>query len=75
RQPALLRKICLCAGSGAQFFIVPHLPILLEMPYTEILVFGDDGIRVSSYEDPGSFQVMSLFVNRREYMFGTDFER
>ncbi len=38
------------------------------MPYTEILVFGDDGIRVSSYEDMGSFQVMSFFVNRREYM-------
>ena len=68
RQLALLRKICLCAKDGAQFFIVTHSPILLGMPYAEILVFDDDGIHVSSYENTDSYQVTSLFMNRREYM-------
>ena len=68
RQLALLRTICLCARAGAQFFIVTHSPILLGMPYAEILVFDDDGIHVSSYEATDSYQVTSLFINRREYM-------
>ncbi len=68
RQLALLRKICLCAKKGAQFFIVTHSPILLGMPYAEILVFDDVGIHVSSYEKTDSYRVTSLFMNRREYM-------
>lgn len=68
RQLALLRKICLCAKKGAQFFIVTHSPILLGMPYAEILVFDDVGIHVSSYEKTDSYRLTSLFMNRREYM-------
>ncbi len=66
RQLALLRIICLCAKKGAQFFIVTHSPILLGMPFSEILVFDDLGIHESAYEETESYQVMSLFMNQRE---------
>ncbi len=66
RQLALLRIICLCAQKGAQFFIVTHSPILLGMPYSEILEFGDKGIHISTYEETESYKVTLLFINQRE---------
>ncbi len=68
RQLALLGKICMCAKKGAQFFIVTHSPILLGMPYAQILSFDDDGIHVTKYEDTESYRVTSLFINRRGYI-------
>lgn len=68
RQLALLRRICLCATKGAQFFIVTHSPILLGMPYSQILTFDEEGIHVTEYEDTDSYRVTSLFMNRRDYM-------
>lgn len=66
RQLALLRIICLCARRGAQFFIVTHSPILLGMPYAEIIGFSDNGIATLSYEETESYQITSLFLNQRE---------
>jgi len=68
RQLALLRKICMCVKNGAQFFIVTHSPILLGIPYAQILSFDEDGIHVTEYEDTDSYLVTSLFINRREYI-------
>ncbi|WP_294523297.1 AAA family ATPase [uncultured Anaerovibrio sp.] len=68
RQLALLRKIYLSVKGGSQFFIVTHSPILLGLPDSEILVFDGEGVHVSSYEETDSYQVTSLFINRREYM-------
>ncbi|ORU00093.1 ABC transporter, ATP-binding protein [Anaerovibrio sp. JC8] len=68
RQLALLRKIYLSVKDGSQFFIVTHSPILLGMPHSEILVFDDEGIHISPYEETDSYQVTSLFINRREYI-------
>ncbi|WP_027396438.1 AAA family ATPase [Anaerovibrio lipolyticus] len=68
RQLALLRKIYFSVKDGAQFFIVTHSPILLGIPYSEILVFDEKGVHISSYEETDSYQVTSLFINRREYM-------
>lgn len=68
RQLALLGKVCMCAKKGAQFFIVTPSPILLGMPYAQILSFEDDGIHVVEYEDTESYRVMSLLINRRDYI-------
>lgn len=66
RQLALLRIICLSAQKGAQFFIVTHSPILLGMPYSEILGFSKNGIGTLSYEETESYQVTSLFLNQKD---------
>ena len=66
RQLALLRMIYMCAKRGAQFFIVTHSPILLGMPYAEILGFSKNGIGSLSYEETESYQVTSLFLNQRD---------
>ena len=66
RQLALLRMICMYAKRGAQFFIVTHSPILLGMPYAEILGFSKNGIGSLSYEETESYQVTSLFLNQRD---------
>ena len=66
RQLALLRIICLCAKMGAQFFVVTHSPILLGMPYAEIIGFSDNGIGIMSYEETESYQVTKMFLNQRE---------
>ena len=66
RQLALLRIICLCAKRGAQFFVVTHSPILLGMPYAEIIGFSEKGVGIMSYEATESYQVTKLFLNQRE---------
>ena len=66
RQLALLRMICMYAKRGAQFFIVTHSPILLGMPYAEILGFSKNGIGSLSYEETESYQVTWLFLNQRD---------
>ena len=66
RQLALLRIICFCAKRGAQFFVVTHSPILLGMPYAEIIGFSEKGVGIMSYEETESYQVTKLFLNQRE---------
>lgn len=53
---------------GAQFIIVSHSPILLGYPGADILSFDDGKVRRVAYEETGSYQVMEMFINNREYL-------
>ena len=66
RQLTLLVEIDKCVKEGAQFIIVTHSPILLGLPGAEILNFDDGPIHPCTYEETGSYQVMSMFINNRE---------
>ena len=66
RQLTLLVEIDRCVKEGAQFMIVTHSPILLGLPGAEILNFDDGPIHPCTYEETGSYQVMSMFINNRE---------
>lgn len=65
RQLTLLMEINRCAKQGAQFMIVTHSPILLGIPDAQILSFDDGMIHPCNYEDTGSYQVTSMFINNR----------
>ena len=66
RQLTLLMEIDRCVREDSQFIIVSHSPILLGMPGAEILSFDDGKIHSCSYEETESYQVMEMFINRRE---------
>ena len=59
-------EIYRCAQAGAQFIIVTHSPILTAIPGAEILSFDDGVIHPVQYEETGSYQVTSMFINQRE---------
>lgn len=65
RQLILLMEINRCAEQGAQFMIVTHSPILPGIPGAQILNFDEGVIHPCNYEDTGSYQVTSMFINNR----------
>ena len=65
RQMTLLMEIDRAAGTGAQFFIATHSPILLALPGAQILSF-DGSIRPIAYTDTESYRITDMFINRRE---------
>ena len=65
-QLTLLAAIHDSVGSGSQFIIASHSPILLAYPGAEILSFDDGNIHPMKYEDTDSYRVMSLFMRDRE---------
>ncbi|HEX4786179.1 MAG TPA: AAA family ATPase [Candidatus Sulfotelmatobacter sp.] len=50
----------------AQFIISTHSPVLLAYPEAQILAFDGGSIREIEYEQTGSFQVASRFLNERK---------
>lgn len=68
RQLTLLMEIHACAKQGSQFIIVTHSPILLGLPDAQILSFDGSKIHPCEYEDTDSYQVMSMFINRRQQL-------
>lgn len=66
RQLTLLVNIHNYARQGAQFIIATHSPILLGLPDSDIYCFDDGKIHLCSYEETESYQVMEMFLNRRE---------
>ena len=65
-QLTLLVEIDRCVKAGAQFLIVTHSPILLAFPNAQILTFDDGKIHPCGYEDTDSYQITSMFVNKKE---------
>ncbi len=65
-QLTLLLEVYRLSGKGAQFIVATHSPILLALPDAKILSFDDGSIHPCKYEDTGSYQVMSLFINNRQ---------
>jgi len=67
RQLSLLMDIYRLSGSGAQFIIASHSPILLGVPGAQILTFDDGQIHSCEYLATESYQVTEMFINNREY--------
>lgn len=66
RQLTLLYELHLLAQHGAQFIIATHSPILIGMPGARILSFDDGRIHEVTYEETEHYQVMEMFINRRQ---------
>ena len=66
RQLTLLYELHLLAQHGTQFVIATHSPILLGMPGARILSFDDGHIHEVTYEETEHYQVMEMFINRRQ---------
>lgn len=67
RQLSLLIEIHRCIKEGAQFFVVTHSPILLDLPDAQILSF-DGEIHPCEYEETDSYKITSLFMNNRKQL-------
>lgn len=68
RQLTMFIEIYRCAQAGAQFIIVTHSPILTAIPGAEILSFDGGLIHPVTYEETGSYQITSMFINQREQL-------
>ena len=68
RQLTMFIEIYRSAQAGAQFIIVTHSPILTAIPGAEILSFDDGLIHPVEYEETGSYQITSMFINHREQL-------
>ena len=68
RQLTMFIEIYRSAQAGAQFIIVTHSPILTAIPGAEILSFDDGLVHPVKYEETGSYQITSLFINHREQL-------
>lgn len=75
RQLTLLLEIVNCAREGSQFIIASHSPILLAIPYAEILSFDNGLIHPCSYEETESYQVTEMFINNRDQFLRRLFEQ
>lgn len=74
RQLTLLLEIRESVKKGSQFIIATHSPILLGLPDSEILSFGEHGIFPCKYEETESYQITKMFVNNRDKILNVLFE-
>ncbi len=76
RQLAALSAIDQLVKRGSQFIIATHSPILLAYPNAKILVFDQDGISETAYEDTEHYAVTRDFLNhyqrRLQQLLGDD---
>lgn len=63
RQLAALSAIDQLVRRGSQFIIATHSPILLSYPNPKILVFDQDGMRETAYQDTEHYAVTRDFLN------------
>lgn len=68
RQLTLMMEIHECVKKGSQFFIVTHSPILLGIPYAQIMTFDKGPVHSCEYEETESYQVTEMFINNREQL-------
>lgn len=74
---ALLAIVARAAGSGAQFVIATHSPVLLAAPAAQIYELDEDGVTRSQYDDLQAVRQMRGFLDAperylREIMIGAD---
>jgi predicted ATPase len=65
-QLALLRRVHELVGTGSQFVIATHSPVLLAYPGARIHAMGPDGIAVVDYEDTEPYQLTRAFLEAPE---------
>lgn len=75
RQLTLLLEMDRSVREGSQFIIATHSPILLAFPGADILSFDDGSIHKVSYEDTESYRITEMFINDRELMLKSLFNR
>ena len=63
---ALLAIVARAAGSGAQFVIATHSPILLAAPGARIYELDEDGITITEYDDLEAVRRMRGFLDAPE---------
>ena len=61
---ALLAIVARAAGSGAQFVIATHSPVLLAAPGAQIYELDEDGINRAVYDDLEAVRQMRGFLDR-----------
>ncbi len=66
RQLTLLYEVHRLSKAGAQFVIATHSPILLGLPEAALLSFDEGAIHPIGYRETASYQVMEMFINRRD---------
>jgi predicted ATPase len=68
RQLSFLTRMHDLIASGSQFLIATHSPIILAYPEATIYLFSDRGIEPIRYEETEHYQIMRMFLMRRESM-------
>ena len=68
KQLILFSLIYDASKNGSQFIIATHSPILLGIPDSDIYLFTNEGINKCTYEETGSYKIISNFINHRETM-------
>jgi predicted ATPase len=63
RQLAALARIHELVGSGSQFIIATHSPILMAYPHAQILSVSDAGLSPIRYEDTEHYFITRQFLN------------
>lgn len=71
RQLAFLARLHELVGTGAQFIIATHSPILMAYPDAEIIEMDPSGPRTIAYTDTEHYSVTRNFLNRTAQMLDT----
>lgn len=71
RQLAFLTRLHELVGTGAQFIIATHSPILMAYPDAEILQMTPHGPQSIAYTETEHYTVTRNFLNRTEQMLDT----
>lgn len=67
RQLSFIARMHDLIGTGSQFIIATHSPVIMAYPESYIYEIGD-GIKKVSYEETEHYQIMKSFINNREKM-------
>jgi predicted ATPase len=68
-QLALLRRMYDLVGTGAQFIVATHSPILLALPGSVIHQLSSDGMAIVSYEEAECVQLTKSFLDGPDRFF------
>ena len=68
RQLSFLARMHQLIGTGSQFIVSTHSPILMAYPEAKIFRLDQSGIDEVEYEDTDHYAVTKMFLNDREGM-------
>lgn len=68
RQMSLITHIRNLIGTGSQFIIATHSPILLSFPGAEIYVLSEEGIELTPYQETEHYIITKEFLDHPEKM-------
>jgi len=71
RQLTMLARMHELIGSGCQFLIATHSPIIMAYPDAKIFVLGEHGAQETDYSDTEHYQITRQFLNNTAGMLNT----